>query len=114
MDKTEIGKFLETLREDFNYSQSYVAKSIGVSIRDVDNWEKGRILPRMTELELLSFLFKVSVNDILCGKKNKKQDDDMLYYYALLEKKNRRIIISLISIIFISLISLILLLIFVL
>ena len=110
MNKKKMGEFIRSLREKKNITQDQLAQHIGVSEKDIQYWEIGRKIPNMYDLELLSFQFDVSVNDLLCGKKNKNQDDDEVFYYATVQRNKHKKNILFGSIIFVVLICIFLLL----
>lgn len=46
-----IGTKLRNAREFKNYSQEYMAESLGVSQSTYGRWEKGEVLPKLDMLE---------------------------------------------------------------
>jgi len=112
MNKKKIGEFIKVLREKRNLSQEQLAQHIGVSEKDIQCWESGKKIPNMCDLELLSFQFNTSVNDLLSGKKNKNQDDDEVFYYATVQRNKHKKTIIFSSIIVVMLICIFSLLVF--
>lgn len=84
--KRNVGTFIKKLREDNKISEKDLAESIGVSVLKIKLWEKGWLIPKIYDLELLSFKFGITVNELLSGEKQKMKDDDKLYEYS---KKQR-------------------------
>lgn len=74
----EVANKLTELRKNAGLSQEDVAAKLGVSRQAVSKWECGEASPDMDNLIALSQLYDVSVDEILCIK---REDDD---------KKNRR------------------------
>ena len=69
--KMERGKNLETLqislaaaRVNAGMTQEEVAKEMHVSKATIVNWEKGRIIPGIPEMEMLSRIYKIPQNNI--------------------------------------------------
>ncbi len=50
---------LAAARVNANMTQEYVAKAMGVSKTTIVNWEKGKVVPGIPEMEMLSKLYKM-------------------------------------------------------
>lgn len=53
------------IRKDLGYSREYVSKASGVNTDTIRKIEKGDVLPRFETLELLSFIYKVNLIQLL-------------------------------------------------
>ena len=69
MDIKQIGEFLAELRHANNLTQQQLGEKIGVTNKTISRWENGNYLPPVEELQQLSQLFRISINEILSGKK---------------------------------------------
>ena len=54
----KIGRIVKTLREEENWSQSVLAKELGIQTRAINQMEKGNITPSVKNLEVIAKLFK--------------------------------------------------------
>ena len=88
MNQENIGKFIAELRKEKNMTQQELANKLCVTDRAVSHWEKGRRLPDISLLKLLSEVFEVSITEILDGHKmsikeleNQKELIDKLIEY---------------------------------
>lgn len=68
---------LQVLRKEKGMSQEKLAEKIGVSRQAVAKWEVGQSYPDMTNLIVLSDLFKVSIDKLV-----KEQDDEGCSYHG--------------------------------
>ena len=75
MDIEKVGQFIKELRIENNLSQNQLSEEIHVTRQAVSNWENGKALPDSNVLLILSNLFKVSINEILSGKRLTKEDN---------------------------------------
>lgn len=60
--------FAETIKEQRDarsWSQEYLARNLGVSETTVANWEKGKQLPNIHQLILVSDLFQISLDELI-------------------------------------------------
>ena len=62
-----FGTVLKTLREKAGLSQAALADRVGLSVRNVQNWEQGHRTPRAQVLMLLAKAVGVSVEQLLAG-----------------------------------------------
>lgn len=69
MDMQKIGGFLARLRKEHNLTQEGLGERIGVTNKTVSRWENGNYLPPVEMLQILSNLYKVSINEILSGER---------------------------------------------
>lgn len=69
MDTIKIGKFLTELRKEQGLTQEALGEKIGVTHKTVSRWENGNYLPPVEMLLSLSNLYKISINEILCGER---------------------------------------------
>ena len=84
MDIKQIGEFLAELRHANNLTQQQLGEKIGVTNKTISRWENGNYLPPVEELQQLSQLFRISINEILSGKKliytEYKQEQDIIHH----------------------------------
>lgn len=67
--KEEVGKRIEEIRENGNYSMEAFGKLINNSSRStVNNWEKGKRTPNQDALEKIAILGNTTVDKILYGE----------------------------------------------
>ncbi len=64
-------KRLSLLRKDHNMSQSELAEKLGVTQQTVSKYENGSREPDAETLKLLSSIFNVSIDYLLCNSDNK-------------------------------------------
>lgn len=74
MDLIKIGKFIAELRKEQGLSQTQLGEKIGVTNKTVSRWETGTYLPPADMLLVLSEMFGVSINEMLCGKRLKDEE----------------------------------------
>lgn len=60
-----FGDIIRELRLTYNFSQIYLAKSLGVTKQTVSNWENNNILPSIEMLMNLARFFSVSTDYLL-------------------------------------------------
>ena len=65
MNDYPFGNRLYTMRKAAGFSQSQVARLVGVSDKAVSKWENGKSKPTTEALRKLAALFKVSVDELL-------------------------------------------------
>lgn len=61
-DKLQIS--LAAARVNAKMTQSDVAKEMSVSKQTIVNWEKGKIIPKPAQFEMMCRLYGLDVNDI--------------------------------------------------
>lgn len=69
MDAILVGDYMKELRENKRLSQKEVADILGVSRQAVSNWERGRTLPGLKDLYVLSRIYGKTINEIIEAKK---------------------------------------------
>lgn len=74
MDAVMMGQFIAQLRKEQKMTQMELAEKIYVTDKAVSKWERGKGLPDICNIELLSKAFDISMNEMLECKKNKKED----------------------------------------
>ena len=67
MEHLETGKLLLSLRKERGLTQKQVAETLCVSTQAVSKWERGMGFPDVSLLPLLSQIFGVGVEQLLCG-----------------------------------------------
>ena len=73
VELTQIGKFIAELRKEHGFTQEQLGDKIGVTNKTISRWETGMYLPPADALLMISELFDVSINEILCGKRLSKE-----------------------------------------
>ncbi len=76
MNTEKIGNFIKELREEKNLSQGELATILFVDRSLISKWEKGSIIISSNYLNALSKLFKVSVDELLAGKRKTKDNKE--------------------------------------
>lgn len=69
MQNTVVGAFLLELRKKNSLTQKDVAMLCNVTTQAVSKWERGDSIPDIEQLEKLSILYKLSINEIINGEK---------------------------------------------
>ena len=69
MDLIKIGKFISELRHESKITQEELGEKLGVTNKTISRWENGNYLPSVEMLQLLSNIFSVSINELLCGER---------------------------------------------
>ena len=69
MDMQRIGSFLSQLRKEKGLTQERLGEQLGVSNKTVSRWETGTYLPPVEQLQLLSELYGITINEILSGER---------------------------------------------
>lgn len=69
MDTVKIGKFLAELRRERELTQEKLSERLGISNKTVSRWENGNYMPPVEMLMELSDFYRVSINEILSGKR---------------------------------------------
>lgn len=60
---------LAAARVNAELTQDDVARKMGISKQTIINWEKGRVIPKIPELEMLSRLYNISKDNIFLPEK---------------------------------------------
>lgn len=74
MDVKKIGIFLSELRKEKGFTQEALGEKLGVTNKTVSRWENGNYLPPVEILQLLSELYGISINEILCAQRLQEQE----------------------------------------
>ena len=69
MNMQKIGSFLAELRKEQNLTQDRLGERLGVTNKTVSRWENGNYLPPVEILQMLSQIYRVSINELLCGER---------------------------------------------
>ena len=69
MTSKNCGKFIYELRKENNLTQKDLAEKLNVSDKAISRWETGKGFHDLSSLLALSEFFKVSVNELLAGKR---------------------------------------------
>ena len=69
MDQIKTGKFISRLRREAGMTQEELGEKIGITNKTVSRWETGTYMPDIEKLMLLSEIFSVSINELLCGER---------------------------------------------
>lgn len=82
MNKEIIGNFLKSLREEKNLTQIQLSNAFGGIYSDalISRWETGKAVPNIEDLKALAKYFKVTVDEILNGTRNKETDFEEKYF----------------------------------
>ena len=90
MDIEKVGQFIKELRVENNLSQNQLSEEIHVTRQAISNWENGKALPDSNVLLMLSNLFKVSINEILSGRRLTKEDNLEEIALQLVDENNQK------------------------
>lgn len=60
-----FAKNLKKLRQDNNLSQEDIAEKLNTSFKTVSHWETGYSEPSLTQLEKLSKIFDVTIDELI-------------------------------------------------
>lgn len=71
VDKETVGNKIYTLRKKMGITQDSLAKLVNVTPQAISKWENGVALPDTCLLPILSELFLVSIEELLCTRKEK-------------------------------------------
>ena len=69
MDTKKIGMFLKQLRTENGMTQEQLGERIGVSNKTISRWETGNYMPPVDSLKMLTEIYHISINEILCGER---------------------------------------------
>ena len=70
MNSGKTGKLIAKLRKQHDMTQQELGDKVGVGFRAVSNWERGNTLPDIGNMNELSKIFGITVDEILTGKLN--------------------------------------------
>lgn len=97
-----VGKRIQLLRKKHNLTQQQLADQLSVSRQAISKWESDFNEPDIRTLIALSYIFEVSVDELV-GKEDKKREEDPVVFQDLSEqmlktnKKNHTLLIFLTS-----------------
>lgn len=74
MDVKKIGNFLGELRKEKGFTQEQLGEQLGVTNKTVSRWENGNYLPPVEILQLLSELYGISINELLCAQRLQERE----------------------------------------
>lgn len=74
MDMTIISNFLKELRKEKELTQEQLGEMIGVTNKTISRWENGNYMPPIDCLKKLSEIYKISINEIIAGKRISDED----------------------------------------
>ena len=74
MKKTKMGKRLAELRAERKETQEFVAEAIGISTEYLSKIENDKKMPSLEVIMLLKEYYDISLDYLLCGKKEQKCD----------------------------------------
>ena len=74
MKKTNMGKRLAELRAERKETQEFVAEAIGISTEYLSKIENDQKMPSLEVIMLLKEYYDISLDYLLCGKKEQKCD----------------------------------------
>ena len=87
-----VGNNIKQMRQKFGLNQS-----VGISFAKVSNWESGKKVPRMEEIERLCQIFNCKKESILGlnypGSKKDAQLDKLQQIYDNLSESNRQLLL---------------------
>lgn len=70
MNNVKLNEMLKKLRGNCGYSQSHVAKEVGVARTTYTAYENGTKFPQLHTIVKLSELFNVSLDELICDIKS--------------------------------------------
>ena len=84
LDRSRMGEFIVSIREELGLTQQQLASSVGVSEKVIVNWETGKGIPDTTIMPELCRILDISINELLAGERlsgekyNQKADDNIV------------------------------------
>lgn len=84
MNQMKIGRFIASLRKENGLTQQALGEELSVTNKTISRWENGVYMPDIEMLNLLSQIFHVSINELLCGERlndadfRKEADDNII------------------------------------
>ncbi len=92
-----IGSNIKQMRQKFGLNQSVIADLMGISFAKVSNWENGKKVPRMEEIERLCQIFNCKKESLLGlnypDSKKDAQLDKLQQIYDNLSESNRQLLL---------------------
>ena len=98
IDKKKTGINLRRIMDERDLSVKDIQKYLGLgSVQSVYHWLNGLSLPTVDNLYALSYLFKVSIDEMLCGNKcrifTSKNQSQLKRLYMYCEYFNKKRIV---------------------
>jgi len=96
VDNIKMGNFLYALRKERGISQTQLGLLLGVTNKAVSKWETGENQPEVAMLYQLADFYRLSVDEIVQGKRNEEkpstgeQEDALAKRLAVLEKNQQK------------------------
>lgn len=96
MDTKKVGAFLKQLRKERDMTQEQLGEQIGVTSKTISRWETGNYMPPVECLEILSDIYKISINEILAGEQITDEkikgiaDENVAFVLGKLQKENQK------------------------
>ncbi|MBE5801061.1 MAG: helix-turn-helix transcriptional regulator [Clostridiales bacterium] len=69
MDQAKAGAFIALLRKEVGLTQEQPGQKLGVTNKTVSRWERGNYMPDLDTCLMLSEMFGVTINELLCGQR---------------------------------------------
>jgi len=97
MDTKKIGMFLKELRKQNNMTQEQLGERLDVTNKTVSRWETGNYMPPIECLKRLSDIYKISINEIISGKRLNEEnykmeaEENITVAFEQMESKNIKI-----------------------
>jgi ubiquinone/menaquinone biosynthesis C-methylase UbiE/DNA-binding XRE family transcriptional regulator len=97
INKIDVGNRICELRKRANLSQAAFAERLSVSSQAISKWETGQALPDVELLLSISWMFKVTINEILEGNNilhkiaNRKFEMDNIAYFVPKDERDYNI-----------------------
>lgn len=93
MDAIKTGNFIKDLRKEKNLTQEDLASLIFQSNKAISRWETGKGFPDLSNLEALSSVLEVSVNELLKGERDNnidhKEENDLFIFMKETLRKDK-------------------------
>jgi transcriptional regulator with XRE-family HTH domain len=91
IDIEATGKRIDKLLKENNLSTKEVSKAFNISYQSVDKWRKGRSIPEIQNLYILSRMLGVKIDDLIVGVGEKiKVDIESMNMQQHLKDMNER------------------------
>lgn len=79
VDIVKVGEKISRLRKENNMTQDELANKLYITRQNLSKWENGLSIPPIDTLLILSNIFKISIEDILCLDDEIKIDPDNIF-----------------------------------
>lgn len=74
MNQKEIGEFIAEMRKEKHLTQAELGERLGVTNKTISRWENGSYMPDISLIQLLCKELKISINELLSGKRLNDED----------------------------------------